>query len=94
MTCWGMAMWKEIRHYNLGAIILVVAAIVAGGITDIVPATTWKPIADFFQDAVLLIFACAAWAARTLADVRLILFGILGLLLLFYVLTRPQADDN
>jgi multisubunit Na+/H+ antiporter MnhB subunit len=87
-------MWKEIRHCNLAAIILVAAAIVAGGITDIVPATTREPIADFFQDAALLLSASAAWAARALADFRLILFGMLGLLLLFYVLTRPQANNH
>jgi hypothetical protein len=87
-------MWKGIRHCNLGAIILVAAAIIAGGITDIVPATTWEPIAGTFWDALLLLSACAAWAARALADIRLILFGMLGLLLLFYVLTRPQADDH
>ena len=87
-------MWKGIRHCNLGAIIIVAAAIIAGGITDIVPATTWEPIAGIFRDVVLLLSACAAWAARALADIRLILFGMLGLLLLFYVLTRPQADDH
>ena len=87
-------MWKGIRHCNLGAIILVAAAIAAGGITDIVPATTRESIADIFQDVVLLLSACAAWAARALADIRHILFGMLGLLLLFYVLTRPQADDH
>jgi hypothetical protein len=93
-------MWKGIRHCNLGAIILVAAAIIASGITDIVPATTWEvpattwePIADIFRDAVLLLSACAAWASHALADIRLILFGVLGLLLLFYVLTRPQTDD-
>ncbi|MFZ1149797.1 MAG: hypothetical protein WAR76_08695 [Xanthobacteraceae bacterium] len=83
-------MWKIIRGYNLGAIILVAAAIVAGGITDIVPPTTSEQIVDFFWNAFLLLSACIAWAARVLADVRLILFGMLGLLLLFYVLTRPQ----
>jgi hypothetical protein len=87
-------MWKRIRYCNLGAIILVAAAIVVGGITDIVPATTRELIADIFQDVVLLLSACAAWAARALADIRFILFGMLGLLLLFYVLTRPQADDH
>ena len=93
-------MWKGIRHCNLGAIILVAAAIIASGITDIVPATTWEvpattwePIADTFKDVVLLLSATAAWAAHALANIRLILFGTLGLLLLFYVLTRPQADD-
>jgi len=87
-------MWKEMRHCNLGAIILVAAAIVIGGIIDIVPATTWGLVADIFQDVALLLSACAAWAARALAHIRLILFGMLGLLLLFYVLTRPQADDQ
>jgi hypothetical protein len=87
-------MLKGIRQCNFGAIILVAAAIIAGGITDIVPAATWEPIADIFHDVVLLLSACVAWAARALADIRLILFGMLGLLLLFYVLTRPQADDH
>ena len=87
-------MWQGIRHCNLGAIILVVAAIVIGGITDIVPATTRELVADIFKDIALLLSACVAWAARALADIRLILFGMLGLLLLFYVLTRPQADDH
>jgi hypothetical protein len=87
-------MWKEMRHCNLGAIVLVAAAIVIGGVIDIVPATTWGLVADIFQDVALLLSACVAWAARALADIRLILFGMLGLLLLFYVLTRPQADDQ
>jgi hypothetical protein len=87
-------MWKEMRHCNLGAIVLVAAAIVIGGVIDIVPATTWGLVADIFQDVALLLSACVAWAARALADIRLILFGMLGLLLLFYVLTRPQADDH
>jgi hypothetical protein len=87
-------MWKEMRHCNLGAIVLVAAAIVIGGVIDIVPATTWGLVADIFQDVALLLSACVAWAARALADIRLILFGMLGLLLLFYVLTRPQADDR
>jgi hypothetical protein len=87
-------MWEGIRRCNVAAIILVAVAVVAGGLTDIVPATTWEPIAGIFRDAVLLLSACAAWAARALADIRLILFGMLGLLLLFYVLTRPQADDH
>jgi hypothetical protein len=86
-------MWEEIRRCNVAAIILVTVAIVAGGLTDIVPATTWEPIADTFKDVVLLLSATAAWAAHALANIRLILFGTLGLLLLFYVLTRPQADD-
>ena len=87
-------MWKAIRSCNLGAIILVAAAIVAGGITDVVPPTTSEQIVDFFRNASLLLSACIAWAARVLADVRLILFGMLGLLLLFYVLTRPQSGDH
>jgi hypothetical protein len=86
-------MWNGIRRCNVAAIILVAAAIVAGGLTDIVPATTWEPIADTFKEVVLLLSATAAWAAHALANIRLILFGTLGLLLLFYVLTRPQADD-
>ena len=86
-------MWEGIRRCNVAAIMLVAVAIVAGGITDIVPATTWGPMADTFKDVVLLLSACAAWAAQALADIRLILFGTLGLLLSFYVLTRPQADD-
>jgi hypothetical protein len=85
-------MWKEIRAYNLGAIILVAAAIIAGG-TDVVPPTMSEPIADFFREAFLLLSGCVAWAVRALADVRLILFGMLGLLLLFYVLTRPQSGN-
>ena len=86
-------MWEGIRRCNVAAIILVAVAIVAGGLTDIVPATTWEPIADTFKDVVLLLSATAAWAAHALANIRLILFGTLGLLLLFYVLTRAQADD-
>jgi hypothetical protein len=86
-------MWEGIRRCNVAAIILVAVAVVAGGLTDIVPATTWEPIADTFKDVVLLLSATAAWAAHALANIRLILFGTLGLLLLFYVLTRPQADD-
>ena len=78
-------MWNGIRRCNVAAIILVA--------TDIVPATTWEPIADTFKDVVLLLSATAAWAAHALANIRLILFGTLGLLLLFYVLTRPQTDD-
>jgi len=87
-------MWKGIRYYNLGAIVLVAAAIVVGGMADSIPETTRETIADIFQDVVLLLSACAVWAARALADIRLILFGMLGLLLLFYLLTRPQADDH
>ena len=87
-------MWKEIRACNLGAIILVAAAIIAGGITDVVPPTMSEPIADFFREAFLLLSGCVAKAARALADVRLILFGMLGLLVLFYVLTRPQSYDH
>jgi hypothetical protein len=87
-------MWEGIRRCNVAAIILVAVAIVGGGLTDdIIPATTWEPIADTFKDVVLLLSATAAWAAHALANIRLILFGTLGLLLLFYVLTRPQADD-
>jgi hypothetical protein len=86
-------MWEGIRRCNVAAIILVAVAIVAGGLTDIVPSTTWEPIADTFKDVVLLLSATAAWAAHALANIRLILFGTLGLLLLFYVLTRPQTDD-
>ena len=86
-------MSEEIRRCNVAVIILVAVAIVAGGLTDIIPATTWEPIADTFKDVVLLLSATAAWAAHALANIRLILFGTLGLLLLFYVLTRPQADD-
>ena len=86
-------MWEGIRRCNVAAIILVAVAIVAGGLTDIVPATTWEPIADTFKDVVLLLSATAAWAAHALANIRLILFGTLGLLLLLYVLARPQADD-
>jgi len=83
-------MWKGIRRCNVAAIILVAGAIVAGGLTDIVP----EPIADTFKNVVLLISACAAWAAHALADIRLVLFATLGLLISFYVLTRPQADDH
>jgi hypothetical protein len=86
-------MWEGIRRCKVAAIILVAVAIVAGGLTDIVPSTTWEPIADTFKDVVLLLSATAAWAAHALANIRLILFGTLGLLLLFYVLTRPQTDD-
>jgi len=88
------AVLKRIRNCILGAIILVGAAIVVGGMTDIVPAVTWEPLAEFFRHAFLLLFACAAWAARVLADVRLALFGTLALLLLFYFLTRPQPEDQ
>jgi hypothetical protein len=41
-----------------------------------------------------LLFASAAWGARALADIRLILFGTLVLSLLFYILTRPQPEDH
>jgi hypothetical protein len=85
---------KEIRYCNLGAIVLVAAAIVVGAMTDIFPETTRGIIADIFQDVVLLLSGSAAWAARALADIRLILFALLGLLLLFYILTRPQAEDR
>ena len=90
----GTAVLKGIRNCILGAIILLGAAIVVGGMTDIVPAVTWEPMVDFFRHAFLLLFACAAWAARVLADVRLTLFGTLALLLLFYFLTRPQPEDH
>jgi multisubunit Na+/H+ antiporter MnhB subunit len=86
-------MWEGIRRCNVAAIILVAVAIVAGALTDIVPATTWEPIADTFKDVVLFLSGCAAWVAHALANIRLMLFGMLGLLLLFYVLTRPQADE-
>jgi len=82
---------KGIRYCNLGAIVLVAAAIVVGAMTDIFPETTRGIIADIFQDVVLLLSGSAAWAARALADIRLILFAMLGLLLLFYILTRPQV---
>jgi hypothetical protein len=87
-------MSKRMREYILGAIILVAAALVVGGMTDIVPAATWEPIAEFFRHAFLLVFASAIWAARALAEARFILFGTLVLLLLFYVLTRPQPDGH
>ena len=90
----GKAVLKGIRNCILGAIIVVGAAIVVGGMTDIVPAETWEPLAESFRHAFLLLFACAAWAARVLADVRLALFGTLALLLLFYFLTRPQPEDR
>ena len=90
----GKAVLREIRNCILGAIIVVGAAIVVGGMTDIVPAETWEPLAETFRHAFLLLFACAAWAARVLADVRLALFGTLALLLLFYFLTRPQPEDQ
>jgi len=85
---------KGIRYCNLGAIVLVAAAIVVGAMTDIFPETTRGIIADIFQDVVLMLSGSAAWAARALADIRLILFALLGLLLLFYILTRPQAEDH
>jgi hypothetical protein len=81
---------KGIRDCILGAIILVAAAIVVGGMTDTVPAAALEPIVEFIRYAFLLIFASVTWAARALADVRLILFGTLVLLLVSYVLTRPQ----
>ncbi len=90
----GKAVLKGIRNCVLGAITLVGAAIVVGGVTDIVPAVTWEPLAEFFRHAWLLLFASAAWAARVLADIRLTLFGTLALLLLFYFLTRPQPEDH
>jgi len=90
----GKAVLKKIRNCILGAIILVGAAIIVGGMTDIVPAVTWEPLAEFFQHAFGMLFACAVWAARALADFRLTLFGTLVLLLLFYFLTRPQPEDH
>ena len=83
-----------IRNCILGAIILVTAAIVVGGMTDIVPAAMREPIAEFSRYAFLLLVASTAWAASALADVRLILFGTLALLVLFYILTRPQPDGS
>jgi hypothetical protein len=44
----GKAVLKGIRNCILGAIILVGAAIVVGGMTCIVPAVTWEPLAEFF----------------------------------------------
>jgi len=88
------AVLKGIRNCILVAIILVGAAIVVGGMTDIVPPATWASLAEFFRPALLLLFACALWVARVLADVRLALFGTLALLLLFYLLTRPQPEDQ
>ena len=85
---------KGIRDCTLGAIILVGAAIVVSGMTDIVPTVAWEPLVKFFRYASLLLFESAAWAARALADVRLTLFGTLVLLLLFYFLTRPQPEDH
>ena len=82
------------RNFILGAIALVAAANVVGGMTDSVPAVTPEPLVEFFRQAFLLLFASAAWAARALADVRLILFGTLALLVLFYILTRPQPDAH
>jgi hypothetical protein len=90
----GKAVLKRIRDGILGAIILVGAAIVVGAMTDIVPAATWEPLAEFFRRAFLLLLACAVWAARVLADVRLTLLGTLALLLLFFFLTRPQPEDH
>jgi hypothetical protein len=91
---WDWPMWKGIRYCNLGAIIVVAAAIVVGAMTDIIPQTTRETIADIFQDIVLLLSGSAAWAARALADIRLILFAMLGVLLLLYVLTRAQTNDH
>jgi hypothetical protein len=84
------ALGKGIRDCLIGAIILAAAAIVVGGMTDTVPAAALESIAEFFQYAFLLVFASVTWAAHALADVRLILFGTLVLLLVSYVLTRPQ----
>jgi len=83
-----------LRNCILGAIILVAAAIVVGGMPAILPAVTWEPVTEFFRDAFLLLFASAEWAARALAGVRLMLFGTLVLLFLFYILTRPQPDGQ
>ena len=91
---YGKAVLKRIHNCILGAVILVAAALVVGGMTDIVPTATWEPIVDIFRDAFLLLFASAIWAARALADTRLILLGTLVLLLLFYVVTRPQPDAD
>jgi hypothetical protein len=85
---------KGIRNCAFGAIILVASAIVVGGMTDIVPVVAWKPIVEFFRRGSLLLFASAVWGARTLANFRLILFGTLVILLLFYILTRPQLEDH
>jgi hypothetical protein len=52
---------SNLRRCNVAAIILVAVAIVAGGLTDIVPARTWEPIADTFKDVVLLLSATAVW---------------------------------
>ena len=90
----GDAVLKGIRNCTLGAIIVVGAAILVGGMTDIFPAVTWEPLAEFFRQIFVSLFACAVWAARALADVRLTLFGTLVLLLLFYFLTRPQPEDH
>ncbi len=83
-----------LRNCILATIILVGAAIIVGGMTDIVPAVMWESLVEFSRHAFALLFACAIWAARSLADVRLILFGTLVLLLLFYFLTRPQPEDH
>jgi hypothetical protein len=88
------AVLKGLRNCALAAIILVSAAIVVGGMTDIVPAATWEPLAEFSQHALRLLFASAAWAAGVLADLRLQLFGTLALLVLFYFLTRPQPEER
>jgi multisubunit Na+/H+ antiporter MnhB subunit len=90
----GDAVLKRIRNCTLGAIILVGAAIVVGGMTDSVPTVTWEPLVDFFRYGSLLLFDSAAWAARALADIRLTLFGTPVLLLLFYFLTRPQPQNH
>ena len=79
-----------LRKSILAAIVLLATAIAIGGMIDSVPG----PIVEFFQYAFLLLFWSAAWAARALADVRLILFGTLALLVLFYILTRPQPDAH
>jgi len=53
----GKAVLRGIRNCILGAIIVVGAAIVVGGMTDIVPAETWEPLAESFRHAFLLLFA-------------------------------------
>jgi len=82
------------RNFIIAAIILVAAAIVVGGMTDVVPTVTPGPLVEFFRQAFLLLFASVAWAARALADVRLTLFGTLVLLVSLYFLTRPQYKDH
>jgi nicotinamide riboside transporter PnuC len=90
----GQALLKGIRNCILGAIMLVGAAILVGGMTDTVPAVASEALADFVWHTFVLLYACVAWTARVLADVRLPLFGTLALLLLLYFLTRPQPEDH